>query len=295
MQPSPVSNEWISLNGRLVAPDAAVVSAWDSGFLQGVGLFETMRAYDGVVFRLDAHLERLLNSAKALGWTVLPDPEDMRNNIQLVIQRLAEGDARIRLTVTTGSLRVAATDATPELTMVATASLGSKYPDEVYVKGVTATLAKGRQFAGDPTFGHKTTSYLARLAALREAHRAGAFEALWFTPEGKLAEGCITNVFVVDDGKLVTPPLDTPVLPGITRAAVIELAVQAGIPVRENAITLEQLRNADEVFLTNSLMEIVPVVRVERQVIGTEKPGEVARDLAGSYIELVQTECGHAL
>lgn len=298
MQPSspqPAIREWVSINGRLVAPDRALISVFDSGFLQGVGLFETMRSYDGVVFRLDAHLDRLAASARALGWAILPDREAMRENVMQVTRHLAEGDARVRLTVTTGSVRMSAADEEPQLTYVATAALGAKYPDEIYIKGVTAVVSAGKQVAGDATFGHKTTSYLARLSALRAATRVGAFEALWFTPEGKLAEGCISSVFVVDDGKLLTPSLSTPVLPGVTRSAVIELAVHMGIPVREDEITMEQLLNADEVFLTSSLMELVPVVRLDRKVIGTEKPGDVARDLAGRYIELVQTECGHAL
>ena len=291
----PAIREWVSINGQIVTPDKAVISVFDSGFLQGVGLFETMRSYDGVVFRLDAHLDRLAQSAQALGWAILPDREAMRENVMLVTQHLTEGDARVRLTVTTGSLRVTTGDEAPHLTFVATASLGAKYPDDIYIKGVTAVIAAGKQVAGDPTFAHKTTSYFGRLAALRAAHRVGAFEALWFTPEGKLAEGSISSGFVVEDGKLATPPLTTPVLPGVTRAAVIELAVHAGIPVREDEITMDRLLDADEVFLASSLMELVPVVRVERKPIGTEKPGDVARDLAGRYIEVVQMECGHAL
>ncbi len=178
--------------------------------------------------------------------------------------------------------------------MPTTAAPAEKYPDECYLKGITVVVADCRQSRTDPTVGHKTTSYFARLASLRAAHANGAMEALWFTPEGHLAEGAISNVFAVRDEELWTPPLDTPVLPGITRAAVIELAASLDIPVREQALTLEDTRAADELFLTNSMMEVMPVVRIGRDPIGNEKPGEVTRKLAVAYSDLVARECGDA-
>jgi branched-chain amino acid aminotransferase len=202
-------------------------------------------------------------------------------------------DARVRLTVTTGTLRPTERD-TPELTVIATASAGARYPEECYTKGVTVVVAEYRQSRHDPTAGHKTTSYFARLASLREAHAVGAFEALWFTHDERLAEGAISSVFLVRRDKLLTPPLDTPVLPGITRATVIELAVELGIPVREQELTLEDLLEADEVFLTNSLMELVPVVRVGREPIGSEKPGETTAQLYAAYGRLIEQECACA-
>ena len=117
---------------------------------------------------------------------------------------------------------------------------------------------------------------------------------LWLTHEGQVAEGAISSVFVVEDQQLLTPPLHTPVLPGITRATVIELAVELGIPIRERELTVEDLLGADEVFLTNSLMEIMPVVRIQREPVGNEKPGELTSQLAVAYSRLVDRECGHA-
>ena len=132
------------------------------------------------------------------------------------------------------------------------------------------------------------------MAALRAAHARGAFEAIWQTYDNHLAEGSISSLFIVREQRLLTPPLDTPVLPGITRAAVIELAVALAIPVREQVLSLQDLLDADEAFLTNSLMEIVPVVRVEREPIGTEKPGETTAQLYEAYGELIERECFHA-
>ena len=214
--------EWVSLNGRLMPAEQAQVSVFDAGLMQGIGLFETMRAYDGVVFRLQRHLDRLGASARKLGWAVLPDPEELCENVEQVVGAIEHEDTRVRLTVTTGTLRSTEQE-TPELTVIASASPGVKYPGECYTNGVTVLLPGYRQGARDPTAGHKTTSYFSRLASLREAHARGAFEALWFNYDKHLAEGAISSVFLVQDDQLLTPPLDTPVLPGITRAVIQKL------------------------------------------------------------------------
>ena len=282
--------QWVCLNGTLLPAEEAKVSVFDSGFMQGIGLFETMRAYNGKVFRLQRHLDRLANSARALAWTTIPDLDEAADNIQQVLTAAGATDARVRLTVTTGSLHPAA-DA-PGLTIVAMASPGEKYPDECYTNGVTVLASECRQSRQDPTAGHKTTSYFPRLASLRQAHAQGAFEVLWLTPEGQLAEGAISNVFLVRNDRLFTPPLDTPVLPGITRATVLELAAALGVPAQETALTLDDVQGADEVFLTNCMMELVPVVRLGRERIGSEKPGDLTRALGIAYGHLIDQECG---
>jgi len=284
--------EWVSLNGRLSPAEQAQISVFDSGLMQGIGLFETMRAYNGRVFRLQQHLDRLRNSASALGWTVVPDEDELAENVEQVVGAVEQAEARVRLTVTTGTLRATERE-TPQLTLIATASPGAKYPPECYTHGVTITISPYRQGLS-PTTGHKTTSYFGRLASLREAHAQGAFETLWLAADQRVAEGAISSVFLVKGGRVLTPPLNIPVLPGITRAAVIELAVALDVPVREEALTVEDLLEADEVFLTNSLMELVPVVRVARQAIGLEKPGETTLQLLDGYRALVRQECANA-
>lgn len=280
---------WACVNGTLMPAEEARVSVFDSGFMQGIGLFETMRAYDGHVFRLDRHLDRLASSARQLGWSVLPDTEVLADSVTQVVRATQADDARVRLTVTTGSLHADAADV-PELTVVATAAPGQKYPDECYTKGVTVLVSECQQNPTDPTIGHKTTSYFARLASLRAAHARSAFEVLWLTPSGHVAEGAISNVFSVRDEILLTPPLDTPVLPGITRAAVMELAVELDIPVREQPLAIGDLLAGEEAFLTNSMMELVPVVRIGRDPIGNEKVGESTRRLLVAYGELIDQE-----
>jgi branched-subunit amino acid aminotransferase/4-amino-4-deoxychorismate lyase len=270
----------------------AKVSVFDAGFMQGIGLFETMRVYNGQLYRLQRHLDRMVQSAQTLGWTVIPDTDLLADNVQQVVAATRALEARVRLTVTTGSLHVGASDV-PELTVVASAQVSERYPDECYTKGVTVLVSNCRQGPGDPIAGHKTTSYFARLASLRAAHAQAAMEVLWLTPDEHVAEGAISNVFIVQDEQLLTPPVNTPVLPGITRATVMELAVAQDIPVKETPITLDALRDADEVFVTNSMMEVMPVVRIGRHPIGNEKPGDMTRELAVAFGHLLDEECAH--
>lgn len=279
---------WVWLNGTVMPAEEARIGIFDAGFMQGIGLFETMRSYDGFVFRQQRHVDRLRASTMAFGWTVQPEAEELCEAVQQVA-RAAGGDARLRLTVTPGSLHAGGEEA-PPLTIVATASPGQRYPDEHYQRGVGVIVSPCRQNPSDPTCGHKTTSYFARLAALRQAHTQGALEALWFTPDGHLAEGSISNVFIVRNGGLQTAPLDTPVLPGIARAAVLELAEAERLPTREEALTLDDVLAAEEVFLTNTMMEVLPVVRVGRRAIGNEKPGDLTRRLAIAYGHLIDRE-----
>lgn len=284
--------EWVCINGRLTPAEQAQISVFDAGFMQGVGLFTTMRAYEGRVFRLERHLDRLKASAAALGWTENPDEELSRSCVEQVVAATGQADAKVRLTVTTGSLR-AGQETPAGLLVVANASPGLPYPEELYRKGVTLAVSRYRQSPHDPIIGHKTTSYFSRLASLREAHQRGAFEALWLNLDANVAEGALCSFFGVHDGVLVTPPLDTPVLPGITRATVLEIAAKLRIPSREQPLSIDELLDCDEAFLTSSLFEIMPVARLERRPIGNEKPGELTTQIFRAYGDLIEAECEH--
>ncbi len=274
----------VCLNGALVDAAAARVSVFDAALLHGVGLFETLRAYNGAIFRLDAHLERMRRSAEALKLHVAVDLDRCREALRQVLDANGLRDARLRLTVTPGPTPLPDANEGPgEPTILATATAVAAYPQEYYDKGMTVLVSHCRQSAADPTAGHKTTSYWPRLAALREAHEKGCGEALWFTPENLLAEGSISNVFVVRDGVIRTPPAGTPVLPGVVRAFILEAAARAGREAQESPLTIHDLLDADEVFLTNSVMEVMPVCRVERKPIGEEKPGPVTAWAAEQY------------
>ena len=167
-------------------------------------------------------------------------------------------------------------------------------PDEYHTRGVTVHVASPVQQSTDPLIGHKTTCYWPRLQALHEAQQRGCAEALWFTETRQLAEGSISNAFIVKNGVLKTPPLGTPVLPGITRAVVLELGGELEIDTQECPLSIDDLLDADEVFLTNVIMQVVPVIRVEKHDIADGHLGPVTKKLMAAFRDRVRKECGDA-
>ncbi len=284
--------DWVCLNGVVMPAGEAAVSVFDAGFMQGIGFFTTLKARRGRPLWVERHIERVRRSIDAFGWTQPLDPERLADDVRRLLAHSQLVDARMRVTVTCGSLH-AAPQTTPTLTTLVTAQPEQPYPAELYSNGCTAHVSTCRQGPGDPLAGHKTTSYYARLASLRAAHAQGAFEALWLTNDGNVAEGAISNIFAVHDGVLCTPPLGTPILPGIARANVIALAPTLGLHVREEESSLDELMSADEVFITNCMMDVMPVVRINRRPIGDERPGEVTRSIIDIYAELVERESEH--
>ncbi len=283
-------NEIVYVNGQFVPSSDTRISIYDGGLLHGAGLFETMRAEHGRVFRLDRHVERISRSAARL---LAPLPEGTLPDATALGELLRRNElqsARVRLTVTAGSLRNSS-EKESELTVIATAAPLSDYPAELYNQGVSVIVSNYRTSNTDPTAGHKTTSYLPRLLGLREAQQARCTEAIWFTTTKHMAEGCISNVFVVRNGAIRTPPLDTPVLPGIARAMVLEIAKSCSLNAEETPLGIDDLLDAQEVFLTNSIMQVMPVIRVEKRDIGGGRVGEVARQLLREYRKLVEKEC----
>ena len=274
----------VDLNGKLVRTDAAEVTVSDLGVLYGIGLFETMRSYGGRVFRFGQHVDRLLASAEKLKLPfrreMLPDED----RIVALLEANDLSDARLRLTVSGGS---PVEDGLRHMVLMTAVPL-EPAPAECYTHGVTVHLTPQVQQSTDPLIGHKTTCFWPRLQALHDAQQRGCAEALWFTETRQLAEGSISNVFAIKDGTAKTPPLDTPVLPGVTRAAVIELCERDEIPCLQSPLTIDDLLDADEAFLCNCIMEIVPVCRVERSPIGDEKVGPITTKLADAYRKLVE-------
>jgi branched-chain amino acid aminotransferase len=279
------------LNGRYIPESEAAISASDGAFLHGAGLFETMRAENGCVFRLERHLDRLQRSAAALLKPIerseLPD-EDVFVEL---LKRNEMLTARVRLTVTPGPMRSRTEGPAPPLNVLISATKLAGYPPEQYRIGVAVVVCPFKQSPSDPLAGHKTTAYLPRLLGLRQAQRVGCMEALWFTTENCLAEGSISNVFIVTKGTLRTPPLETPVLPGIARATALEIAAEAGIPTKEEPLDINDLLDADEVILTNAVMQVMPVIKVEKHDIDAGRPGPIAQQLLEAYRVLVKREC----
>ncbi|MCX5685783.1 MAG: aminotransferase class IV [Planctomycetota bacterium] len=285
--------------GRMVAEGEATVSALDAGLMLGAGLFETLRTYNGRPFRLARHMARLRSSGRFFR-IFLPGETD--DEIAAIIACLLEAnslpDARIRITATRGPVMAGLSDdEAPLATLLVTTGGQVTYPPELYERGATAVVSDIHVNESDPVVFHKTTNYMTNLLAIRDAHRGGATEALRFNSRNRLAEGAISNVFLVSGGRLATPPVEDGLLAGITREAVLELAAARGLPAEQRSLTVQDMLDADEVFLTNSIMEVMPVVRIEQHEVGPKddpdllgRPGPVARGLAAAYKALVERE-----
>jgi branched-chain amino acid aminotransferase len=289
------------LNGDLVDEDAPNMSLRDTGLLHAAGVFTTMRASAGRVFRLEQHLGRLRKSCDALFVPLQFSDADLASAVDDVLRQNNLADARLRLTVTRGQATVDplhGTHLTPNCFLTATDL--QPYPEQYYQQGLTVMLLDEQKLNPyDMQAGHKTLNYFSRLAALREAVRRGAGEALWFNVHNYLQSASVANVFVVKDAALITPPtpddLRDPkiaqacpyrrsnVLPGVTRGAVLELAQANGIPVRIEALTVNHVLEAEEIFLTNSIMQVMPVGRVEQHKVGDVTPGAVTRRMMDLY------------
>ncbi|MDH7598691.1 MAG: aminotransferase class IV [Sedimentisphaerales bacterium] len=280
----------VFLNDRLVDEQDAAVPANDGGLLYGSGLFETMRVCNHRVFMLEDHLDRLFSSAKRLGMGLEVERDFLADAIGQVLRANNLKDARCRLTVTSGSIY--ADDQVRRPTILVAATALETYPTAYYQKGIKVILCPYRQNPSDPLTGHKSTSYMARMLALRLAHQAGAAEALWFTPDGSLAEGCVSNVFLVCSGRLLTPPLSTPVLPGIARKVVARVASDQCMELTERRLTIDDLLSAEEVFLTNVIMRVMPVIAVERHTVADGKVGPVARQMLAGFDREIDRYCG---
>ena len=244
--------EKVFLNDGLVDSVSACIAAADSGFLYGSGLFETMRCNNGVVFCLEEHLDRLFTSAEKLSIFNSYDKKYISDAVYAVLQANALTEARIRLTLTAGPVTAEA-DKRKSTLLIAATQL-QPYPKQYYDKGIMVVLCPFRQSVSDPAAGHKTTSYFSRMLALQDAHSKGAAESLWFTTGNLLAEGCISNVFLVKDSVIYTPMLATPVLPGVARKALCGIAGQNSIKLIEKDLIIDELLAADEVFLTNVIL-----------------------------------------
>jgi len=277
---------FVCLNGDIVDREAAKVSAFDRSFLYGDGLFETTRAYNGVPFMLTEHLERMASSAKALD-IAMPDADETAATIKRLIELNELADAYVRITLSRGTYTgKLAPDKPREPTLLVEARELHPYPAEMYGRGANVIISSSVHNSASAISRHKTTSYLASILAKREAKERGADEAILLDHTGHVAEGATSNVFCVRGGRLLTPPLEMNILPGITRQTVIKLAREAGIEVDEAPFRAAALQSADEVFLTNSLMEVMPVGSVDGGEPG-RVPGPVAAALANAYEDLV--------
>ena len=282
----------IYLDGKFVDESEAKVSVFDHGLLYGDGVFEGIRLYDGNIFRMEEHLERLENSAKAILLTLPLTRAELGEATAETCRRNGLRDAYIRLVVTrwAGDLGLA-----PWLCLKPTvfiiASRIALYPKEHYENGLSIVTVPSRRInpaALPPTI--KSLNYLNNILAKIEARQFGALEAIMLNDQGYVAECTADNIFIVHKGGLITPATSGGALNGITRGSIFDIATELGLPIRDTSVTRHDVWCADECFLTGTGAEVIPVVKLDGREIGNGKPGPVTSRVAESFRRRVRIE-----
>jgi len=279
----------IYLNGKLVPKEEAVVSVYDHGLLYGDGVFEGIRVYEGNIFRLKEHIDRLYESAKTIALELPMSPEE---TMQATIDTVAANgmrDVYIRLVVSRGIGDLGIDPGNCEKpTFFIIVDKIALYPPEFYQKGISLVTASTRRIplqCLDPRI--KSLNYLNNILAKIEARKAGVPEALMLNQHGRVAECTADNIFIIKGNELKTPSVTEGALPGVTRGAVLELARDMGMKTQETMMGLHDLYNADECFLTGTGAEIVPVIAIDGREIGDGTPGEGTARLLSRYREII--------
>jgi len=283
----------IYLNNKLVARNRALISVFDHGFLYGDGIYETLRAYKGVVFMLDQHMERLYRSASLIALGIPMSPDAIKKAVYQTMKANRLKEAVIRITVSRGAGPVGLDPGLcPEPTFVIFASQFRKYPEQFYLKGVRIAIAdtiRNYSRALDPQI--KSLSFLNNVLAKIEAKKKGADEAVMLNYRGYLAEGTISNIFFVKNRVLCTPSLKVGILDGITRGIILNAARELQIETREGSFKPHDIHGSQEAFISNTTMEVMPVA----EIIGMKKfngPGRITRLLHKAYKQKVADYTG---
>jgi branched-chain amino acid aminotransferase len=282
----------IYLDGEWCTRETAKVSVFDHGLLYGDGVFEGIRVYNRRVFRLEAHLERLYASARAIALDIPLDPAAMTAAVEETVRRNRQADAYIRLVVTRGEGDLGIDPrscAKPSVIIVVTDI--RVYPKEMYARGIRVVTSATRQVSHESFDSRiKSLNYLKNVLGKIDAQRAGADEAILLNGAGYIAECTADNLFVVRRGRLLTPSPQDGALEGITRGAILEHAGEAGIAAAETRLTRFDVYTADECFVTGTGAELMPVVEVDGRPVGDGRPGPVTQRLTDAFHALVRTE-----
>ena len=278
----------VMIDGRLVPPEQAVVSVFDRGFLYGDSVFESFRTYGGVPFALDEHLARLERSAARVLIALPVSVASLREEILSALASHGSAESYVRLTLTRGTGRALGLD--PELASeplrVVLVSTLSPPPAELYDHGMAAITFRAERPSDAPAVADaKIGNYLLAVLAMQAARAQGAGEALLEDANGHILEGSTSNLFAVFAGTLLTPPETAAILPGITRAHTLRIAAELGIPVELRTPRKSELGKADEVFISSSIRELVPVVSIDGQRVGPGLPGPITRELLRRFRE----------
>ncbi len=281
----------VYINGKLYDKEDAKISVYDHGLLYGDGVFEGIRSYNGKVFRLREHLDRLWNSAKAI-WLQIPMSKDeMAKAIEdtLRVNRISDGYIRVVVTRGVGTLGLDPNHCQEPQVIIITDYI-ALYPPEIYEKGleiITVSTLRNHPAALSPRI--KSLNYLNNILAKIEGLQAGCIEAMMLNHKGEVAECTGDNLFLVRNGRVLTPPIEAGILEGVTRQAVIELARESGREVLEIPLTKHDVYIADECFLTGTAAEVVPVVKVDSRTIGDGRPGPVTKELMARFRQLTRS------
>ncbi len=286
-----VLSELVYINGKFVPKEEASISIYDHGFLYGDGVFEGIRAYNGRVFRLYEHIDRLYDSAKAISLEIPLTKEEMKEVILETLRRNGLKDAYIRPIVTRGigDLGLDPRKCSNPTVIVITQQWGAMYGD-LYEKGLSAiTVCIRRNPPESLPPNIKSLNYLNNVLAKIEANVKGGDEAIFLDVRGNISEGSGDNIFIVKRGKIITPPTLNN-LRGITREVAIEIVHRLNIPLYEAQLGLFDLYTADEVFVTGTAAEIAPIVKIDGRIIGDGKPGRITKKLMEEFRKVTESE-----
>jgi branched-chain amino acid aminotransferase len=279
---------YVYLNGRIVPSKEAVISVFDHGFLYGDGIYETMRVYERVIFMLDEHLKRLHRSASLTGLSIPLETDSLKIALYETLIANSLKNAYVRLTVSRGPGSVGLDpDLSPQPTVVIIAQALKEYPKEYYENGISLLIPETRRNLKEAIPPRiKSLNFLNNILAKIEAKKKGAYEAVMLNAYGKLTEGTISNLFFYRNGIICTPSAECGILDGITRGIVIDIAKTKGFTIHEGEFTREDLFSAEEVFITNTTMEVMPVSNVDAQKYSV---GGLSKLLRKSYRQEVNS------
>jgi len=290
LSPAPAKQTTIFLDGQFLPESEAKVSVFDHGLLYGDGIFEGIRFYNGRVFRLEEHLDRLWDSARSICLEIPMSKEEMTEALLETIRRNGLRDGYIRQIVTRGvgnlGLNPIQCKRPSVIIIAATIAL---YPEEMYRNGLTVvTCATRRTGAATLNPAVKSLNYLNNVMARIEANLAGADEALMLNDAGNVAECTADNVFIIKKGQIFTPPISAGALRGITRSVAFDAAIELGFPMKEADISRHDVFIADECFLTGTAAEVIPVIKADGRIIGEGKPGPITGKIIARFRELTR-------
>ena len=283
-------NLYAYVNGRYVRREEASISIYDHGFLYGDGVYEAIRAYDGIVFKLREHLDRLYESAKSIKIELPFEKHELGQMVVEVLKKNQLKSGYVRIVVTRGAGRMGVD---PRNCTKATVVIMAEPREPLFgekVKGISAVISSLRRtpsWSLDPRI--KTLNYLNNVLAKIEAIEAGVEEAIMLNEQGYVAETSTENIFVVKNGTIATPHPSLGVLKGITRDVVVRVIKELGYPLEERPITVHELYNADEVMVTGTAAEVVPVTKISGRVVGEGKVGPVFTKITARFRELVSS------